>query len=273
MGSATQLTQDHDWTHLRPRVAFATRAAVLDLAVRTAHPIPGHIIEFGVARGTSTRVLRASLTRCERGQISGARKKIFACDSFKGLPEKFETLTVGSLACNPPRIRGVEIVVGYFADSLTPELAHRVGSVSLASFDADLYSSTLCALRWVTPLLHTGSLLLFDEFLGERESEKRAFEEWSTISGVRTIQIAEFLRSPSGGSSASPDKRILVQVIETDERRPRQIVSVQTLLQAMRRRVAVRARLRRLLGNGPQRNERSMHGLGTRKSERPIDLR
>jgi hypothetical protein len=33
----------------------------------------------------------------------------------------------------------------------------------------------MCALTWLTPLLGTGSLLLFDEFLGEQESEKRAF--------------------------------------------------------------------------------------------------
>jgi hypothetical protein len=43
----------------------------------------------------------------------------------------------------------------------------EVGQVSLAHFDADPYSSTACALEWITPLLHGGSLLLFDEFFGE----------------------------------------------------------------------------------------------------------
>lgn len=241
--------QESGWGYLKPRVALTPRNLVLDLAVRTAHPVAGNIIEFGVADGNSTRALRASLTRCERGQMTGTRKRIFACDSFKGLPEKYETLAPGTFACAPPRIGGVEIVEGYFEDSLTPALARRVGSVSLASLDADLYSSTLCALRWLTPLLHTGSLLLFDEFLGENESEKRAFEEWSDATGIRTLQVAEFLRDPSGWSSGTADKRLLFQVVGAEEHRPRSLQSVQTVVQGLRYRLALRTRLKRLLGS------------------------
>jgi len=67
-------------------------------------------------------------------------------------------------------------------------------------------------LKWLTRLLGRGSVLLFDEFVGEEESEKRAFEDWSRESGVRTIQIAEFLRRPSGKGSEI-DKRPLFQVV------------------------------------------------------------
>ncbi|HXY65653.1 MAG TPA: hypothetical protein VEI45_15165 [Mycobacterium sp.] len=44
--------------------------------------------------------------------------------------------------------------------------------MALASLDADLFSSTLCALTWLTPLLGIGSLLLFDEYLGDGGAEK-----------------------------------------------------------------------------------------------------
>ena len=230
------------WEDLRRRAVFAPRPLVLDFAVRAAHSVEGNIIEFGVASGTSTRVLRASLTRLERGQIIGRRKRIFACDSFQGLSEQFEALPPGALACEPPRIRGVEIVEGYFEDSLTAALARRVGRVSLASLDADLHSSTLCALRWLTPLLHTGSLLLFDEFLGERESEKRAFEEWSHEHGVRTIQIAQFLRDPSGGSSRTPDSRVLVQVVGDEPHRSRRIATLRTIVPKLRNQLVLRTR-------------------------------
>ena len=160
-------------------------------------PVEGSIVEFGVFEGKTTRVMRQVLNRLERAQSSKVKKNIYACDSFKGLSEKFENLEVGTFACLPPNIPGVEMVEGYFEDSLTPELARRVGKVAFASLDADLYSSTTCALRWLTPLLHIGSLLLFDEFLAEHESEKRAFQDWLAETGMQTMKIAEFAREPA----------------------------------------------------------------------------
>jgi Macrocin-O-methyltransferase (TylF) len=210
-----------DWSYLGARLNGFSRELILESLVRMTDHIPGNIIEFGVAHGGSTRVIRRTLTKLDRFKLPARRKRIFACDSFKGLPEKFENAEVGTFACKPPRIRGVEIVEGYFQDSLTEELARRVGKVSVASLDADLYSSTLCALRWLTPLLQTGSVLLFDEFLGENESEKRAFEEWSEETKVPTVLIAEFLRDPSGWGTKI-DRRTVYQVVHPDEvpRRP-----------------------------------------------------
>ena len=57
---------------------------------------------------------------------------------------------------------------------------------------------------WLTPLLGTGSLLLFDEFLGAEMSEARAFEEWRDASGVELLRIAEFDRDPVMGPSVGP---------------------------------------------------------------------
>ena len=197
------------WEHLEKRLTLLKRGSVISVVAILVRQVDGNIVEFGVADGTSTRLWRRAL--------KGSGKRIFACDSFEGLSEKYEEAEIGAFACEPPRIRGVEIVKGYFEDSLTPELASRVGRVAMASLDADLYSSTTCALRWLTPLLGTGSLLLFDEFLGEKESEKRAFEDWLEDSGIEVVKIAEFLRDPSGFSVGSPDKRVLFQVVGLDE--------------------------------------------------------
>jgi Macrocin-O-methyltransferase (TylF) len=199
------LSSEHfTWEQLQHRATFPPKEFVLKLSVALSKRVPGHIMEFGVAEGDSTRTLRRALGRSD--------KRLFACDSFEGLPEKFENAEVGTFACEPPKIPGVEIVKGYFEKSLTPELASRVGRVALASLDADLYSSTICALKWLTPLLGSGSLLLFDEFLGEQESEKRAFEDWKRETGISTVLIAEFLRQPSGWGK-NIDKRPLFQVI------------------------------------------------------------
>jgi hypothetical protein len=203
-----------DWSSLRGKCNCLSRDFTLEIAVRLSLLVPGNIVEFGVYQGHSTRAIQRSLKDWAgvfpRGRVP--RKTIFACDSFQGLPEKYEQLPPGSFACAVPHLPGVKIVQGYFQDSLTPELALEVGAVSLAHLDADLYSSTACALAWLTPLLHTGSLLLFDEFLGEHESEKRALEDWVRQTGVRCIPVAEFLRPPSGHGERT-DKRSLYQII------------------------------------------------------------
>src|SRR4051794_26286279 len=91
-----------------------SREQVLRLAVRSAVRVPGNVIEFGVAEGSSTRALRSELRRLRRQQPKIGRRRLFACDSFRGLPEQFETLAAGTFACEQPRIRGVEFVVGFF---------------------------------------------------------------------------------------------------------------------------------------------------------------
>lgn len=139
---------------------YITRTQTIEMAVRASYLIPGNIVEFGVAKGDSTRAIIKMVRRVEkdprrrlqRAQKRVPRKKVFACDSFEGMPEKYENLQVGYFAGKPPRIRGVEIVKGYFDKTLTPELARRVGRVALASLDADLFSSTLFALGWLYPL-------------------------------------------------------------------------------------------------------------------------
>lgn len=213
-----QLTSGSEvnWDEVKPYVRHVPRDVVLELAVRLSHWVPGNIMEFGVYRGTSTRILRRTLSQCKRAEFGGPSKKIYACDSFKGLPEKFEALDVGTFATDPPRIRGVKIVKGYFEDSLTPALAAEVKHVALASLDADLYSSTACVLKWLTPLLGTGSMLLFDQFVAENNAERRAFEDWSRESGIRTVRVAAFVREPSGLGKRL-DERALFQVVGTEK--------------------------------------------------------
>ena len=228
---------DADWPSLKRRLTPISRNLVLEMAVRLAEGVPGNIIEFGVAEGHSTRTIRRTLRSVERWQVWGPKRRIYACDSFKGLPEKFENADVGTFACEPPRIRGVEIVEGYFEHSLTPQLAQRVGTVAFASLDADLYSSTLCALRWLTPLLRTGSLILFDEYLGENQSERNAHDEWTREAGIRTVRVAEFLREPSGWGS-KPDLRVLFQIAAAAELEPPTVVDLTRIVRTGGRRAA-----------------------------------
>ena len=203
-----------DWEYLQSRTTFVPRDFILDMVVRLSFRIPGNIVEFGVAEGNSTRLIRRVATECEANGPPEIKKQIYACDSFEGLREPFENAPIGAFKTTPPTIPGVEIVKGFFEESLTETLRARVGVIAFASLDADLFSSTLCALRWLTPLLRAGSLLLFDEFLGEKESEKRALEQWLAETGIRAAMIANFIRDPSGWGH-NLDRRPLFQVVAT----------------------------------------------------------
>jgi hypothetical protein len=96
-------------------------------------------MEFGVAEGDSNANL-AALWGDRRSASSHAIP-------FGGSKRKFANAEVGTFACEPLHIPGVEIVEGYFEESLTPERAARVGRVAFASLDTDLYSATSCALK------------------------------------------------------------------------------------------------------------------------------
>ncbi|MHB1207191.1 MAG: TylF/MycF/NovP-related O-methyltransferase, partial [Rhodospirillaceae bacterium] len=193
---------------------FLSRGAVLAACVRLALRVPGNIMEFGVADGSSTRVIRRTLREARWNPfLAERRKRIFACDSFEGLAEKFEDAGVGAFAGRVPRISGVTFVKGYFENTLTPALRAEVGQVAFAHLDADLYSSTQTVLNWLTPMLGTGSLLLFDEFMGHDHSERRAFDEWRESRNMTVVRLAEFDRDPSGFGRGRPDRRALYQVI------------------------------------------------------------
>ncbi len=206
------LTTSLSWDEVQPRSNYFSRAMVIEICVRLALDVPGNVIEFGVATGTSLRAVIATL---ERYGSAASSKKIFGVDSFRGLREAFENAAVGEFACDPPDLPGVELVQGYFEDVCTDALRERVGRVAFAHLDADLHSSTLCALRWLTPLLGTGSVLLFDEFTGGDLSEARAFAQWREETGISVIRIAEFDRGPSGWGSRI-DRRLLFQVVGSE---------------------------------------------------------
>jgi predicted O-methyltransferase YrrM len=209
---ARYLGRTGEWAALRSHVTYPSRDQVVRLAVQIARPVSGNIIEFGTWKGHSTRTIRDELWMSQIWDRGQRGKRIFACDSFEGLPEAYEGLPAGNFATPVPRLTGVRVVKGFFEDSLTPELAKEVGQVSLAHLDADLESATTTALDWLTPLLHAGSVLVFDEFVGEDPAEERALVEWSERTGVTTTLLALFGREPSGRADRT-DRRAILQVV------------------------------------------------------------
>jgi hypothetical protein len=117
------LPVEHTWEELAPRANFLSRSAVLSMCVRASTRVPGNIVEFGVASGESTRVIRRALRGFGPSWLASfGKKRICAFDSFEGLREKYENVEIGTFAGSVPNISDVNFIKGYFEDTCTNSL-------------------------------------------------------------------------------------------------------------------------------------------------------
>lgn len=161
---------------------FGVPAAMLRWSL-TAAPPQGLAMEFGVRRGNSIRILAAA----SEGVIHGF-------DSFEGLPEPWVKAAAGALGTGghmPSVPDNVILHPGWFADSLVPFLAANPGPLAFANIDCDIYSSTRTVLWALADRIKPGSVLLFDELIGNRSwrhDEYRALSEFAAEFG-RSWQV------------------------------------------------------------------------------------
>ncbi len=144
---------------------------------------PGLILEFGVFKGATIRLIAKR----------AANEKIYGFDSFRGLPERWigsrnasTTMDVGG---NLPSVPGnVELIAGWFDQTLPGFLANHQGQIGFLHIDCDIYSSTRCVFDLVGSRLAQGCVIVFDEFFGYNgfsHHEYRAFHEFIASSGRR----------------------------------------------------------------------------------------
>ena len=127
--------------------------------------------EFGVWNGVSFKYL---INTFGRG---------FGFDTFTGIPEKWYNNPAGTYSSfgSIPQISGGEFIVGKFEDTLPKFFSKKRSVASLINFDADLYSSTICALNNTKDIIDEDTILVFDEFLMNdrwEEDEYKALEEF-----------------------------------------------------------------------------------------------
>ncbi len=152
----------------------STMAHALEIAPQT-----GMALEFGVFTGRSLTM------------IAKARdgREVYGFDSFKGLPEDYrQHVRTGAFGLDAvPEVKGAELVVGWFDDTLPGFLAEHPGPVSFLHVDGDLYSSAKTVFDLVGPRLQVGSVVIFDEFFnypGWRAHEYRAWQEFLAATGA-----------------------------------------------------------------------------------------
>jgi len=126
--------------------------------------------EFGVWRASSFKYLIKVF------------KKGYGFDTFTGLPEAWDvgdhiekegTYTSDG---NVPKIKGGEFIVGKFEDTLPVFFSESRPMASVINFDADLYSSTICALNFSKSVMDKDTILIFDELLMNESWEQDEFK-------------------------------------------------------------------------------------------------
>lgn len=194
---------------------LAQLKSALDLS-----PGEGMALEFGVFKGVSLRALA----------LAFPARRFTGFDSFEGLPEPWRrsetsTYEAGHFALKalPAMPANVELVAGFFEDSLDTWLEANPGPVGFVHVDPDLYSAAKFVLDRLTDRLAEGAVLVFDELADWkdegvyplwREGEWRALCEWLTEQGfcfrilsrsARFEAAIQVYRKPPPGRRAAED--------------------------------------------------------------------
>jgi len=117
----------------------------------------GLFLEFGVWTGGTINFL-SSLN---------PDKKFYGFDSFEGLPENWEGIVnKGHFKTDIPKVNdNVELVVGWFDQTLDKFLEEHDETISFVHLDADLYSSIDYVLKKIESKIEDKCVFIFDDFL------------------------------------------------------------------------------------------------------------
>jgi tetratricopeptide (TPR) repeat protein len=164
---------------------FGVAASLLRHGLELAR-IPGLVLEFGVRRGASLTVL-----------AQNAGQDVHGFDSFQGLPEDGWSGTPRGVlhtdAHLPMVPANAHLHPGWFDQTLAPFLAKHAGPVRLVNIDSDIHASARTVLFALAPRLVPGSVVVFDEFVGNRgwrDDEFKAWDEFSAAFGVSARMVA-----------------------------------------------------------------------------------
>ena len=170
------------------RLRSPERKAFVEDAI-SARTINGHILEFGVGAGVSLWWIARAVDQT-----------VYGFDSFEGIPENWQfndsiIFAKGSFKYNPdqiPKRSNMELVKGWFEDTIPKWKADNPGAISFLHIDADLYSSCKTVLTELNHQIVPGTILLFDELLNYprwEEGEWKAFVEWQQEYGRKVHEL------------------------------------------------------------------------------------
>ena len=110
--------------------------------------------------------------------------QFYGFDSFEGLPEAWSTMAAATFSLDgvlPAVESNVQLIKGWFSDTLPGFLRKHKEPISFMHIDCDLYSSTMDVLNAVRGQLQAGTQIVMDDFMlmpGWQNEEHRAFFEF-----------------------------------------------------------------------------------------------
>lgn len=129
----------------------------------------GHIVEFGSYKGGNALFMAYVVDRLYPGM------KVYALDTFAGMPKTDLTIDAHRAGdfkdvdlvemrrfASLNKITNIEFVQGLF-ESTAPTLLPKIGQVSLAHIDCDIYSAVVYSYVAVKPFMVTGGYYVFDD--------------------------------------------------------------------------------------------------------------
>lgn len=159
---------------------FKNRYELLDDAIKNVTIKDGLWLEFGVYEGKTIRHIAKK-----------AKSIVYGFDSFKGNPDDWRSeYRKGKFALQqiPSFPRNVNVVTGWFKDSLPTFLVAHEEPISFIHIDCDLYSSTKTILDQLKDRFIKGSIIVFDEFFnypGWKHHEFKAFTEFIKRTNIK----------------------------------------------------------------------------------------
>ena len=169
-----------DWILSLPKLPelHFNRWSIFDAAIAISDKSRS-FYEFGVWMGDSFKYLNK------------AYKKGYGFDTFTGLPENWHTVPQGTYSSygNIPNVKGAEFIIGEFSETLPKFFAKKRPLASLINFDADLYSSTLCALNHSLPVMDAKTVLVFDELIVNHQWENDEYKALTEFCAVHKLDF------------------------------------------------------------------------------------
>ena len=151
---------------------FRNKYDLLSAALKAVKVNNGLYCEFGVHSGATINHIAS--------RVNGP---VYGFDSFEGLPEDWRPgVEKGhfKMATLPGVRENVQLIKGWFNESLPGFLTANPGPAAFIHVDCDLYSSTKTIFELMGGRIQPGTVLVFDEFFNYprwREGEFLAFQE------------------------------------------------------------------------------------------------